>query len=453
MSLTLTRWNLHCETSMNREKRKISVFWFRRDLRIDDNAGLHRALKHSKTVLCLFIFDKNILNGLQSDDSRVSFIHQRVDYINNVLKQHNSSLLILHDTPARAWETVLSKYDVEQVFANDDYEPYARQRDQLLARVLGIRGIQLILVKDHVVLDHTEVRKKDGKSYTVFTPYKNEWLKVFKPDSHLNTYDSKKYFNSLLKTSYVPTCSLNDLGFQRARFEIPSLAYIPKIETYGSDRDFPAVDGTTKIGIHLRFGSVSIREVTRAALEASDKTFLNELIWREFYAMVLAEYPETVTSSFKREYDNISWRNNEEEFKAWCDGKTGFPIVDAGMRQLNQTGWMHNRLRMITASFLTKHLLIDWRWGESYFAALLLDYEQSSNIGGWQWAASSGTDAVPYFRIFNPDLQTKKFDPHLKFIREWVPEYADPFSYPKPIVDHKTARERALKAYKKALNE
>ncbi len=438
---------------MDEKNKKLNIFWFRRDLRLIDNAGLYHALKSTEPVLCLFIFDKNILDHLEKDDSRVHFIFQTISSLKLDLEKTGSSLLVKYGKAEQVWKDLLHEYNIKQVYVSDDYEPYARERDQKIQRLLDKEKIGFTLVKDHVIFDKSEIVKGDGQPYMVFTPYKNQWLKTLNPAFHLKKYHTERYFSNLYKIGHIPIPSLKDLGFNNARFEIPPRSYKSKIEKYGERRDFPSLDGTTKIGIHLRFGTISIREAAAFAWESTDKTWLNELIWRDFYAMILWHFPESATNSFRKKYDDIPWRNNEEEFKHWCEGTTGYPIVDAAMRQLNSTGWMHNRLRMIAASFLTKHLLIDWRWGEAYFAALLLDYEQSSNVGGWQWASGSGTDAAPYFRVFNPDLQTKKFDPELKFIKKWVPEFSDPFSYPHRIVDHNQARERALRVYREALNE
>ncbi|MDF3078309.1 MAG: deoxyribodipyrimidine photo-lyase [Sphingobacteriaceae bacterium] len=438
---------------MNRQA--VNIFWFRRDLRLNDNAGLHHALNSGFPVLCLFIFDSKILDKLEDrDDARVTFIHQAVSSLNKQLAEMGSGVLVKHNTPEAAWKEILAEYNVKNVFANDDYEPYARERDEKLKLLFQSKGVGFHLYKDHVIFEKSEIVKENLSPYTVFTPYKRRWFERLNPDLHLRSYPTTEiHAGNFQKIEPMRIPSLESLGFTDSRLALPGPHYKSVIADYLKTRDFPAIEGTSKLGIHLRFGTVSIREVVREALAATEKTWLSELIWREFYSMILWHFPQTVTQAFKREYDNIRWRNNEEEFQAWCEGRTGYPIVDAGMRQLNATGWMHNRVRMITASFLTKHLLIDWRWGEAYFARMLLDYEQASNVGGWQWAASSGNDAVPYFRIFNPDLQVKRFDPKLEYVKNWVPEFSDPFRYPQPIVDHKEARERALKEFKRALGE
>ncbi|HEY0897926.1 MAG TPA: deoxyribodipyrimidine photo-lyase [Sphingobacteriaceae bacterium] len=433
-------------------KTPITIFWFRRDLRLRDNAGLYHALKESEhPVLPLFIFDRNILDQLPDpDDARVTFIHHVLHKMNAELQALGSSLITKFDTPLNAFKQLTTEYNIAAVYLNTDYEPYARDRDQDVEQLLKEKGIAFRAYKDHVVFEKDEVVKADSKPYTVFTPYKRAWLDQLAKGS-IKEYPGENYFARFLKIPPEKLPSLEELGFTRNDLKFPDGEYRSVIDHYNKTRDFPALRGTTRIGIHLRFGTLSIRAVLNDALKTEDKTWLSELIWRDFYAMILWHFPWTVNQAFKADYDRIQWRNNEQEFEAWCQGRTGYPIVDAGMRELNATGFMHNRVRMITASFLTKHLLIDWRWGESYFAQKLLDYDQASNVGGWQWAAGSGNDAAPYFRIFNPELQTKKFDPELKYIKKWVPEFQDPFHYPAPIVEHKFARERVLKAFKDAL--
>jgi deoxyribodipyrimidine photo-lyase len=432
------------------QKKPINIFWFRRDFRLKDNAGLYHALKSNLPVLPFFIFDKDILNKLEDkNDARITFIHKSLNDLNKELNLLKSSLYVLHDTPDHAWETILDKFKVESVYTNHDYEPYARQRDSNIKDFLKGKGISFFTFKDQVIFEKDEILKDDKKPYTIYSPYKRKWLKKIKP-FYLKSYLTYKYFQNLYPDKSFAIPSIESIGFKKSRINFPDKEYESVLDGYLNTRDFPSVKGTSRISVHLRFGTISIRDLVRAANINADKTWLQELIWREFYMMILWHFPHIVHTSFKPEFDNIRWRNNEEEFEAWCQGRTGYPIVDAGMRQLNETGWMHNRVRMITASFLTKHLLIDWRWGEAYFARKLIDYEQASNVGGWQWAAGSGIDAVPYFRIFNPDLQTKKFDPGLGYIRKWIPEIDDPFKYPKPIVEHQSARERALKAFKEA---
>jgi deoxyribodipyrimidine photo-lyase len=432
---------------------KINIFWFRRDLRLDDNAGLYRALKSGKPVLCLFIFDKEILDELDNKaDTRVTFIYDTIAELHTQLQKHGSSLLVLHDKAEKAWHTIIKDHDIAGVYTNHDYEPYAKTRDEAVEKLLSKHDITLKTYKDQVIFERAEVVKDDGKPYTVFTPYSRKWRQKLN-DFYLKPYPTKKYFRNFLKIKHQPLPSLKELGFERSKQEIPGKNYQGVIDDYANKRDYPAVKGTSHIGMHLRFGTVSIRELATDANDAKEKTWLNELVWREFYMMILYHFPKTMNHAFRPEYDRIKWINNEDQFKAWCEGKTGFPIVDAGMRELNATGYMHNRVRMITASFLAKDLLIDWRWGERYFATKLLDYEMASNVGGWQWAAGSGTDAAPYFRIFNPDAQLKRFDPEFKYIKKWVPEYADFSKYPKPIIDHAFARDRCLKAFKTALNK
>ncbi|MFD2162182.1 cryptochrome/photolyase family protein [Paradesertivirga mongoliensis] len=435
------------------EKPLVNIFWFRRDLRLQDNAGLYHALSSRLPVLPLFIYDKNILSQLPDrDDARVTFIHRTLNQLNENLKTVHSSLLIKHNPPVQAFHQLLTEFNVQEVFANEDYEPYARIRDSEVESILQEQNIPFKRFKDHVIFEKNEVAKDSGQPYTVYTPYKKRWMDLLQPSLHFKPYPNSKHFQNFYRHHYGNSFSLADLGFTESKIPLPEKSYRPVLANYANTRDYPAIEGTSKIGIHLRFGTISVRELAAGA-NLHSSVWLSELIWREFYSMILWNFPESATRSFKKEYENIRWRNNEEEFAAWCEGRTGYPIVDAGMRQLNQTGWMHNRVRMIVASFLCKHLLIDWRWGEAYFARKLLDYDMASNVGGWQWAAGTGNDAAPYFRIFNPDLQTKKFDPELVYIKKWVPEFADPFKYPSPIVDHRFARQRALETYKAGLQD
>lgn len=432
----------------------VNIFWFRRDLRVEDNAGLYHALKSGNPVLPIFIFDKEILDKLDDkDDARVSFIYKAIEELNKECHKHHSSLLVIYDKPEHAWKKLLTEYDIAGVYTNHDYEPaYAKDRDNGIKDLLAKHNITINTYKDQVIFEKDEVTKDDGKPYTVYTPYKNKWYQKLKP-FYLKAYPSEKYLKNLhqFKAPAIPT--LKEMGFVKSEIDYPEKEYDSVIADYAKNRDFPAITGTSHVGVHLRFGTVSIRRCARDAHKAHEKTWLNELIWREFYMMILHHFPQTMDHAFRPEYDRIEWINNEEQFEAWCKGETGFPLVDAGMRELNATGYMHNRVRMVVASFLSKDLLIDWRWGERYFARKLLDYEMASNVGGWQWAAGSGTDAAPYFRIFNPDSQLKKFDPKLEYIKKWVPEYADFSKYPKPIVDHAFARERCLKAFKAALSK
>ena len=429
---------------------KIALFWFRRDLRLDDNAGLYHALKGTDPVLPLFIFDTHILDELEDkEDKRVAFIHQEVTRLQEQLQSWGSSLLVYHSTPAAAFRKLLQQYDISCVYTNHDYEPYAMQRDSEIKKLLAENSIPLKTFKDQVIFERGEVLKDDGSPYTVFTPYSKKWKSLLQP-FHLKSYPSLKYRKNFGRHDAITIPSLQALGFEHTKTAFP----VPEVNeglvhTYDQTRDIPAIAGTSKLGLHLRFGTISIRKLASIARELNE-TFLNELIWREFFMMILWHFPRVVNTSFKEEYDRIAWRNKEEEFERWCKGTTGYPIVDAGMRELNTTGFMHNRVRMITASFLTKHLLIDWRWGEAYFAKKLLDYDLSANNGNWQWAAGCGCDAAPYFRIFSPQRQTEKFDPQGEYIRKWVPEL-ETFDYPAPMVDHVTARDRCLATYKKAL--
>ena len=431
----------------------LSIFWFRRDLRLNDNAGLYHALKSGNPVLPVFIFDKDILEELEDkDDARVTFIYQSIEAIHKGLETHGSSLLVLHDKAGDAWEYILKTYAVTSVYTNHDYEPNAKKRDEAIAQKLKKHGVEFKTYKDQVIFDGDEVKKGDGAPYTVYTPYMRKWYETLSP-FYLKAYPNRKYFKNFFKADVLNIPSLKEMGFEKSNVEFPAIDYKKYIADYAEKRNFPGLQGTSHIGLHLRFGTVSIRELASTAYGFKEKTWLNELIWREFYMMILDNFPKTMDHAFRPEYDRIKWVNDEKQFKAWCDGQTGFPLVDAGMRELNATGYMHNRVRMVVASFLAKDLLIDWRWGEHYFARKLLDYEMASNVGGWQWSAGSGTDAAPYFRIFNPDAQLKKFDPDLTYIKKWVPEYADFSKYPEPIIDHAFARERCLKAFKAALSK
>lgn len=424
-----------------------TLFWFRRDLRLTDNAGLYHALRDHKNVLPVFIFDTKILNELDDKaDKRVQFIHHTLSDLKNQLEEIGSSLLVLYGKPVELFKTIAPK---AIIYTNHDYEPYARQRDAQVDAMLKKNGSVLKTYKDQVIFEKDEVTKDDGNPYTVFTPYSKKWKARLTPFL-CKSYPTEKYFNSFKKLKPLPFPSLSEIGFTETGAKFPERSIRHSIiENYHKTRDFPSQPGTSRLSVHLRFGTVSIRKLVQIALK-KNSLWLNELIWREFYHTIFWHFPH-VEKAFKPQYDSIKWRNNEKEFEAWCEGKTGYPIVDAGMRELNETGFMHNRVRMITASFLTKHLLIDWRWGEAYFAKKLLDFDLAANNGGWQWAAGSGCDAAPYFRVFNPYLQTRKFDPDLKYIKKWVPEY-DSFSYPKPIVQHEFARTRVLKVYKEALN-
>lgn len=426
----------------------MTIFWFRRDLRVTDNTGLHEALTSGDDVLPIFIFDKNILDDLPKDDVRVTFIHNLITDINTELKKHKKSLAVFHGKPEQVFKDLIKDNEVKAVYTNHDYEPYARKRDEGIQKFLQKEDIEFKTFKDQVIFEKSEVAKNDGSPYVMYTPYKNRWREEFKKGS-VETFPSEKHLDKIGTHKY-PFMSLKDIGFTKSDIEIPDYDISKKlVDNYADTRNLPAVKGTSRIDHHLRFGSVSIREAVKKVAGNTHETYLNELIWREFFMQILWHFPHTVNKSFKPEYDKIKWRNNEKEFKAWCEGKTGYPMVDAGMRQLNSTGYMHNRVRLVTASFLCKHLLIDWRWGEAYFAEKLLDFEQSNNVGNWQWSAGSGVDASPYFRVFNPTEQAKKFDKNNEYIKKWVPEFEDE-NY-KPIVNHEEARERAITTYKKAL--
>lgn len=431
-------------------REKINIFWFRRDLRLHDNHGLFEALQSELPVLPVFIFDTDILDKLNNrNDARISFIYSEIIKIKTILEKEGSSLKVLHAKPLEAFQKLIGEYDIQVVYTNKDYEPYAIQRDINVNNFLKKNGVDFYSVKDHVIFEENEILKDNGDPYTIFTPYCKRWKETI-GDREINEYQSENKLHKLLIAEPFNLPELKDLGFEKSAIEISSPIISEElISNYSKTRDLPAIEGTTKLGIHLRFGTVSIRKMTKIAQKYSE-TFLNELIWRNFFIGILWHFPRVVDESFKPKYDLIQWRNNENEFEKWCNGETGFPMVDAGMRELNETGFMHNRVRMITASFLTKYLLIDWRWGETYFAEKLLDFELASNNGNWQWAAGTGCDAVPYFRIFNPELQQKKFDPQGKYIQKWVPEFGT-LEYSQPIVEHKFARERALKTYKEAL--
>ncbi|WP_265428299.1 cryptochrome/photolyase family protein [Chryseobacterium sp. YIM B08800] len=427
---------------------KINIFWFRRDLRLSDNTALNAALQSDQKVLPIFIFDTEILDQLENkSDRRVDYIHQALEGINEELKKHQSGIKTYHGKPLEIFKEIINEFDVETVFCNRDYQPNAIKRDQEISDFLHKNKINFKDFKDQVIFEKNEIVKNDGLPYTVYTPFSKKWKEKFHQTEIHSTQISFKNFYSF-KTKNIHT--LKEIGFEKTDMVFVEPVLDKKIiESYDKNRDFPALDQTTRLGIALRFGTISIRKCVKYASEHNE-TWLNELIWREFFMQVLYHFPKVVTKCFKEKYENIKWRNNEDEFKLWCEGKTGYPIVDAGMRQLNETGFMHNRVRMIVASFLTKHLLIDWRWGEAYFAEKLLDYELSSNNGNWQWAAGCGCDAAPYFRIFNPSEQTKKFDKDLKYITQWNPEK---YAVKTPIVEHTVARKRALETYKKAVKE
>ncbi|WP_055442256.1 cryptochrome/photolyase family protein [Lacinutrix himadriensis] len=433
-------------------KDTVNIFWFRRDLRLEDNVGLFHALNAEKPVLPIFIFDTEILEQLPKEDARVSFIHNTLQNINKELKsKYNSSIAMYYGKPLEVYKKLATSYTIDTVYTNRDYEPYAKDRDTEIETFLESKNISFKTFKDHVIFEKDEIVKKDGKPYLVYTPYMKLWKATFRTKS-LETYDSVGLLNHLIQEKHLPNLSLQDIGFVPSNQEIKAYKVTANlIQNYEATRNFPAQDSTSKLGPHLRFGTVSIREMVQKAISETNEVFWQELIWREFFIQILWHFPQTLTYSFKPKYDNIVWRNSEEEFKLWCQGKTGYPLVDAGMRELNETGFMHNRVRMLVGSFLCKHLLIDWRLGEAYFAEKLHDYEMASNIGNWQWVAGCGVDAAPYFRIFNPTTQIEKFDKKLEYINKWVPDFQE-LTYPRPMVDHKEARERCLKTYKEALN-
>lgn len=433
---------------------KISIFWFRRDLRLDDNVGLLKALKSDYPVMPIFIFDKNILNKLSKSDARVTFIHKTLQKMRKELQdKYGSSIAMFYGKPKTVFSDLVREYEIQAVYTNHDYEPYAQERDESVGKLLSEHNIDFKTFKDQVIFEKDEVLKNDGEPYVVYTPYKNKWKEEFNADDHLHIHYTNQYLDNLIEHSRLPNISLADMGFKTSPIKVPEYTVTPTlIQNYEDTRDFPAVEnGTSRLGPHLRFGTVSIRKIMKKAIAEKNDVFWSELIWREFFMQILWHYPHTEKKAFKPKYDRIEWRNNEEEFEKWKNGQTGYALVDAGMRELNETGYMHNRVRMLVASFLCKHLLIDWRWGEAYFAEKLLDYEMSSNVGNWQWAAGSGVDAAPYFRIFNPMTQVNKFDKDKKYISEWVPEY-DSKGYPDKVVDHTEARERCLKTYKEALS-
>lgn len=434
-------------------KERINICWLRRDLRLKDNAALYHALKSKTPVIPVFIFDKNILDQLEEKaDRRVQFIHDTLQDIQSALQKKGATLHVIYDTPEGAFTTLCSTYNIGKVFTNQDYEPYARERDKKIAAFLHEKNIEFSGFKDQVIFEKEEVLKDDATPYTVFTPYSKKWMAKL-DEFYLQPYPSEKYVQNIFQQAPVAIPSLKEMGFEETVKQFPPKeAEAALIKHYRETRDFPGIHGTSRLSVHLRFGTISIRTLAAKALDLS-ATFLNELVWRDFYHMILWHFPQVGKGkSFKPAYDKIEWRTDEGEFEKWCNGQTGYPIVDAGMRELNETGFMHNRVRMITASFLCKHLLLDWRLGEAYFAKKLLDFDLAANNGGWQWASGSGCDSAPYFRIFNPYLQTKKFDPELKYIRKWVPEFEE-FTYTTPIVQHEIARERCLAAYSKALKE
>lgn len=424
-------------------KQKIAFFWFRRDLRLDDNVGLYNALQSDFPVIPLFIFDDDILENLPKNDARVSFIYDSLHNINEQLAAVDSSILIKKGKTQEVWQSLIEEFDVQQIFFNKDYEPYAITRDLNIAEIAKKHTIEVFSFKDHVIYEEREITKADGLPYTIYTPYKNKWLERYHLAGQALEYDTQSLFSNFSKNKFdFP--DLKEIGFERSTIKVVP-HNLTQIANYKETRDFPALDGTSYLSPHLRFGTVSIRKLVNWA-NKKNQTFLSELIWREFFIQILFSFPRVVNHNFKPAYDGIQWRNNEDDFKRWCSGTTGYPMVDAGMRQLNETGYMHNRVRMVVASFLCKHLLINWQWGEAYFAEKLLDFELAANVGNWQWAAGTGCDAAPYFRVFNPEIQQKKFDEKAIYIRKWIPEFD--LGYNEPMIDHAFARDRAIATYK-----
>lgn len=432
-------------------KTKLNLFWFRRDLRLIDNHGLYEALQSELPVLPIFIFDTNILEKLENkEDKRVDFIFQALEKLNEYLEKQGKSIQIFYGKSLEIYEKLSQQYEIGNVFCNEDYEPYAIKRDQEIKDFLASKNINFYQFKDQVIFQKDEIVKADGKPYTVYTPYSRQWLLKFN-DQNLEFFASEKKLDNLLNIE-KQKITLKHIGFKKTNylFENPKIN-LEILEKYHETRNLPTKE-TSQMSVHLRFGTISARKLVKLASELNDNTYLKELIWREFFMQILWHFPKVIHHSFKEKYDNIAWENNEAMFLKWCEGKTGYPIVDAGMRELNETGLMHNRVRMVCASFLTKHLLIDWRLGEAYFAEKLMDYDLSANNGNWQWSAGSGCDAAPYFRVFNPEEQQKKFDPNFIYIKKWVKEFGTS-TYPKPIIEHKFARERALKRYKEGLGD
>jgi len=432
-------------------KYNLSIFWFRRDLRLHDNHGFYNALKESKSVVPIFIFDTSILSELDEGDLRVSLLFDRLKELNEELTEHGKKIHVLYGKPSEVIDGLYSNTPFDACFTNTDYEPYATERDGLIHDSLKSKVVAFHSFKDQVIFEKDEILTDMGKPYGVYTPYMKKWKSKFKI-SMTQPYPSQELLEKCTVIDDLECVeSIEQLGFIYSSYKLhkPNLDYRTLID-YDINRDIPDLDGTSNTSVHLRFGFVSVREIASIAFQYSEP-LLNELIWRSFFTQVLWHNPQVVTSCYKEKYNRLKW-NDTTLFKQWKYGLTGFPIVDAGMRQLFDTGYMHNRVRMLVASFLCKHLLIDWRWGETYFASKLLDYEQSSNVGNWQWAAGSGVDAAPYFRIFNPITQADKFDKDKKYIKKWVPEY-ETQKYTAMIVDHKLARERCLQTYKKGINE
>jgi deoxyribodipyrimidine photo-lyase len=430
---------------------KLTIFWFRRDLRIHDNRGFYEALNGSNRVIPIFIYDTEITDKLKKEDPRLTFIEKALGGINSAMKRNRCTTGIYRGTPKAIFKKLIREFTVQNVIANHDYEPYALQRDEEIRNLLKEEGIHFTTFKDQVVFEKNEVVKDDGKPYVVYTPYSRKWIAKFEAEG-IEQYPSENHLDQLYNERPLPRISLEEMGFEKSELVPKEFRFdADLIDQYEETRNFPATDNTSRLGVHLRFGTQSVRQLIAKSAERENPTFLKELIWREFFMQILWHFPHVKDQCFKKQYDRIEYRNDIEEFEKWCKGETGYPLVDAGMRQMNATGFMHNRVRMLVASFLCKHLLIDWRWGEAYFAEKLFDYEMASNVGNWQWAAGCGVDAAPYFRIFNPYEQIKKFDKKLVYTNQWVEDLEQP-SYPDPIVEHKMARERCLKEYKAALN-
>lgn len=427
-------------------KQEISIFWFRRDLRLKDNVGLFHALNSKYPVIPLFIFDSALLDGLDKKDSRVTFIHELLLDLNARLKEFETSVLVKKGKTQGVWQTLLQEYEVKEVYFNKEYEPYAIQRDLAVFDILKANKINSFSYKDQVIFEEKEILKVDGSPYTIYTPYKNKWLEKYQLIAPVLEYETFNLGSNFYKSNFIlPT--LDEIGFEKSRIKV--LPYnLKNVANYHKNRDFPALDGTTHLSAPLRFGAISIRKLVNWAAH-ENQVFLSELIWREFFMQILFSFPRVTLHNFKPAYDSIQWLNNEKDFKRWCSGTTGYPMVDAGMRELNQTGYMHNRVRMVVASFLCKHLLINWQWGEAYFAEKLLDFELASNIGNWQWAAGTGCDAAPYFRVFNPEIQLQKFDKEEIYVRKWIPELD--LGYTTKMIDHAFARDRAIATYKKGI--
>ena len=430
------------------------LHWFRRDLRLDDNKALELAKGSGEKVQCIFIFDPFILNKLEDrSDPRVTFIHKELIRIDLELRNFGSSLWVLYGDPYSVNKSILDDNpEIRAIYCNNDYEPYSMARDKKISELYKTYGRDYFTVKDHVIFEKNEISKDDGSPYLVFTPYARRWLDTLNENLSV-VNDSSLIDDSCWNKNFKDKrlLTLESMGFSKSEIRFPERNLNEKtIINYDKSRNFPSWNqGTSRLGIHLRFGTISIRSLVKSAMKKND-IFLTELIWRDFYQMTLFHNPQSPQKAIKPQYDKISWVFDESMFQAWCIGETGYPLVDAGMRELNTTGYMHNRVRMVVASFLTKHLLHDWRLGEAYFAKKLLDFDLASNVGGWQWASGSGCDAAPYFRIFNPSSQLEKFDRQNLYVKKWIPELNSE-KYAKPIVDHKFARERALRVYKEGL--